>query len=57
MRRRTKPPLLGLASTKRGALESRDERLRRIDEGNALTEDEQSAKPRLVVDVAREVWG
>ena len=27
------------------------------EEGNALTEEEQWAKPRLGVDVAREVWG
>lgn len=27
------------------------------EEGNALTEEEQWAKPRLCVDVAREVWG
>lgn len=57
MSRRTKPPVLRLISTKRDPLESRDERLRRIDEGKALTEDEQSAMPRPVVDVAREAWG
>jgi len=26
-------------------------------EGNALTYDEQAAKLRLIVDVARQIWG
>ena len=75
-----KQVVLGLVTTKRGALESRDELLTRIEEaarhapldqlclspqcgfastqeGNALTEEEQWAKLRLVVDVAQEVWG
>jgi 5-methyltetrahydropteroyltriglutamate--homocysteine methyltransferase len=72
--------VLGLVTTKRGDLETKDEIHRRIEEasrfvdldqlclspqcgfsstvdGNALTYDEQVAKLRLVVDVAREVWG
>ena len=72
--------VLGLVTTKRGELESKDELKRRIDEasryvdidqlclspqcgfsstveGNALTEDEQAAKLRLVVETAGEVWG
>jgi len=72
--------VLGLVSTKRGALESKDDLKRRIDqaakfapldqlclspqcgfastvEGNDLTEAEQTAKLRLVVETAREVWG
>ena len=72
--------VLGLVTTKRGALESKDELKRRIEEaarhvaveqlclsrqcgfssteeGNALTEDEQWAKLRLIVETAREVWG
>ena len=72
--------VLGLVTTKRGALESKDELKRRIEEaarhapleqlclspqcgfsstveGNALTEEEQWAKLRLVVEVADEVWG
>jgi 5-methyltetrahydropteroyltriglutamate--homocysteine methyltransferase len=76
----SKQVVLGLVTTKRGALESRDELLRRIEgaarfapidqlclspqcgfsstvEGNALTEEEQWAKLRLVVEVAHEVWG
>jgi 5-methyltetrahydropteroyltriglutamate--homocysteine methyltransferase len=75
-----KQVVLGLVTTKRGALESKDELLRRIEEaathapleqlclspqcgfsstveGNALSEDEQWAKLRLVVEVAQEVWG
>jgi 5-methyltetrahydropteroyltriglutamate--homocysteine methyltransferase len=75
-----KQVVLGLVTTKRGALESRDDLMRRIEEasryapleqlclspqcgfsstveGNALTEEEQWAKLRLVVEVAREVWG
>jgi 5-methyltetrahydropteroyltriglutamate--homocysteine methyltransferase len=72
--------VLGLVTSKTGALETKDELKRRIDEaakylpleqlalspqcgfasteeGNTLTEDEQWAKLRLCVDVAREVWG
>jgi 5-methyltetrahydropteroyltriglutamate--homocysteine methyltransferase len=72
--------VLGLVTSKRAALESRDDLKRRIDEaakyvpleqlclspqcgfsstvdGNALTRDQQSAKLRLVVETAREVWG
>jgi 5-methyltetrahydropteroyltriglutamate--homocysteine methyltransferase len=75
-----KQVVLGLVTTKRGALESRDELLRRIEEasryapleqlclspqcgfsstveGNVLSEDEQWAKLRLIVEVAQEVWG
>ncbi len=72
--------VLGLVTTKKGALEAKDELKRRIDEaakyvpldqlclspqcgfsstveGNALTEAEEVAKLRLIVDTAREVWG
>ena len=72
--------VLGLVTTKRAALESKDELKRRIDEaakyvpleqlclspqcgfsstveGNALSIEEEKAKLRLVVEVAREVWG
>jgi 5-methyltetrahydropteroyltriglutamate--homocysteine methyltransferase len=72
--------VLGLVTSKTGALESKDELKRRIDqaakylpleqlalspqcgfasteEGNTLTEEEQWAKLRLCVEVAREVWG
>ena len=72
--------VLGLVTTKRPDLESKDDLKRRIDEaakyvpleqiclsgqcgfsstveGNALTYDQQVAKLRLVVDVARDVWG
>ena len=71
--------VLGLVTTKRGELESRDALKRRIDEaakyvpldqlclspqcgfssnaiGNLITEDDEIAKLRLVVDVAGEVW-
>ena len=77
---RAKYAVLGLVSSKLGALEQKDQIKRRIEEaarhmpleqiclspqcgfastveGNALTEDEQWAKLRLVVEVAREVWG
>jgi len=77
---RGKRVALGLVTTKRGALESKDELKRRIDEaakcadlgslclapqcgfssteeGNLLTEDEQWAKLKLIVDVAHDVWG
>ena len=72
--------VLGLVTSKTGALETKDELKRRIDEaakylpleqlalspqcgfasteeGNTLTEEEQWAKLRLCVEVAREVWG
>ena len=72
--------VLGLVTSKSGALESKDDIKRRIDEatkyvaldqlclspqcgfasteeGNVLTEDEQWAKLRLVVEIAEEVWG
>jgi 5-methyltetrahydropteroyltriglutamate--homocysteine methyltransferase len=71
--------VLGLVTTKKGALETKDEIKRRIHEaaqyldldqmclspqcgfsstvdGNALTADEQTAKLRLVAEVAQEVW-
>jgi 5-methyltetrahydropteroyltriglutamate--homocysteine methyltransferase len=80
MPRGPKRVVLGLVTTKRAALESKDELKRRIDEaakyvpleqlclspqcgfsstveGNALSIDEEKAKLRLVVEVAREVWG
>ena len=72
--------MLGLVTTKTGALESKDELKRRIDqaakfipleqlclspqcgfasteEGNTLTEEQQWAKLRMIVEVAQEVWG
>jgi 5-methyltetrahydropteroyltriglutamate--homocysteine methyltransferase len=72
--------VLGLVTTKSGALEDPDVLKRRIDEaaryvpleqlclspqcgfsstveGNVLTQDEQLAKLRLIVDVATDVWG
>jgi 5-methyltetrahydropteroyltriglutamate--homocysteine methyltransferase len=72
--------VLGLVTTKKGELESKDDLKRRIEdaakyapleqlclspqcgfsstsEGNALTEEEQWAKLRLIVEVADEVWG
>jgi 5-methyltetrahydropteroyltriglutamate--homocysteine methyltransferase len=75
-----KQVVLGLVTTKRGALETKDDLKRRIEEaaryapldqlclspqcgfsstveGNALSEDEQWAKLRLIVEVAEEVWG
>jgi 5-methyltetrahydropteroyltriglutamate--homocysteine methyltransferase len=75
-----KSVVLGLVTTKRGQLESKDELKRRIDqaakyapldqlclsgqcgfasteEGNVLSEDEQWAKLRRIVEVADEVWG
>ncbi|HEX5321374.1 MAG TPA: 5-methyltetrahydropteroyltriglutamate--homocysteine S-methyltransferase [Stellaceae bacterium] len=78
--RGSKRVVLGLVTSKRAALESKDDLKRRIDEaaryvpieqlclspqcgfsstvdGNVLTLDEQSAKLRLVAEVAREVWG
>jgi len=74
-----KQVVLGLVTTKRPALESKDEIKRRIEEasafapieqlclspqcgfsstveGNELTEDEQWAKLRLIVEIAEEVW-
>ncbi|MGH3510571.1 MAG: hypothetical protein ACRDPI_10130, partial [Nocardioidaceae bacterium] len=75
-----KQVVLGLVTTKAGALESKDDLKRRVDEaskyvaldqlclspqcgfsstveGNVLSADEQTAKLRLVVDTAREIWG
>jgi 5-methyltetrahydropteroyltriglutamate--homocysteine methyltransferase len=75
-----KQVVLGLVTTKRPELESKDLLKKRIDEasryvpleqlclspqcgfsstfeGNALTQDEQWAKLRLIVEVAEEVWG
>jgi 5-methyltetrahydropteroyltriglutamate--homocysteine methyltransferase len=75
-----KQVVLGLVTTKRGELETKDDLKRRIEEaarfapldqlclspqcgfastleGNALTQEEQWAKLRLVVDVAQETWG
>ncbi len=72
--------VLGLVTTKSGALESKDAIKRSIDEaakyaaldqlclspqcgfasteeGNTLTEDEQWAKLRMIVEVAKDVWG
>jgi 5-methyltetrahydropteroyltriglutamate--homocysteine methyltransferase len=72
--------VLGLVTTKRGELESKDDLKRRIDEagryvdveqlclsgqcgfsstveGNELTEAQERAKLRLVVETAEEVWG
>jgi 5-methyltetrahydropteroyltriglutamate--homocysteine methyltransferase len=72
--------VLGLVTTKTGALESRDEIRRRIEEaaefapldqlclspqcgfasteeGNVLAEDEEWAKLRMIVELAKEVWG
>ena len=71
--------VLGLVTTKRGQLETKDSLKRRIDqaakfvpldqlclspqcgfsstvEGNSLTQEEQAAKLRLIVETAREVW-
>ena len=75
-----KMAVLGLITSKRPELESKDMLKRRLDEaakyipldqiclspqcgfsstheGNALTEEQQMAKLRLVVETAREVWG
>jgi 5-methyltetrahydropteroyltriglutamate--homocysteine methyltransferase len=72
--------VLGLVTSKFGALEKKDDIKRRIDEatkyvpleqlclspqcgfasteeGNVLTEDEQWAKLRMIVEIANEVWG
>jgi methionine synthase II (cobalamin-independent) len=75
-----KTVVLGLVTTKRGELESKDELKRRIEEasqyvdvdqlclspqcgfsstseGNDLTEEQQWAKLRLIVETAEEIWG
>jgi methionine synthase II (cobalamin-independent) len=75
-----KQVVLGLVTTKRGELESKDEIKRRVEEasrhvdldqlclspqcgfsstveGNDLTLDQEIAKLRLVVELAREIWG
>jgi len=75
-----KQVVLGLVTTKRGALESKDELKRRVEEasrfvsidqlclspqcgfsstvdGNELSDQEQVAKLRLVVEAAEEIWG
>jgi 5-methyltetrahydropteroyltriglutamate--homocysteine methyltransferase len=80
MRKGNQQIVLGLVSSKLGALEKKDELKRRIDEaskfvapeqlclspqcgfasteeGNLLSEDEQWAKLRMIVEVANEVWG
>ncbi len=72
--------VLGLVTSKRAALENKDDLKRRVEaaaryvpfeqiclspqcgfsstlEGNALTFDDQTAKLRLVVETARELWG
>jgi len=72
--------VLGLVTTKSGALESKDVIKRRIaeashfadldrlclspqcgfastEEGNILSEDEQWAKLKMIVEVAQDVWG
>jgi 5-methyltetrahydropteroyltriglutamate--homocysteine methyltransferase len=72
--------VLGLVTSKSGALENKDDIKRRIDEaakyvdleqlclspqcgfasteeGNVLSEDEQWAKLRMIVEIANEVWG
>jgi 5-methyltetrahydropteroyltriglutamate--homocysteine methyltransferase len=72
--------VLGLVTSKAGALEKKDDIRRRIDEaakyvpldqlclspqcgfasteeGNVITEDEQWAKLRMIVEIAQEVWG
>ncbi|HEX4111862.1 MAG TPA: 5-methyltetrahydropteroyltriglutamate--homocysteine S-methyltransferase [Stellaceae bacterium] len=72
--------VLGIVSSKRGELETKDRVRRRIDEaakyvaldqlclspqcgfastelGNALTLEQQNAKLRLIVELAREIWG
>jgi len=77
---KNKQVVLGLVTSKSGALEDKDDLKRRIDEagkfidleqlclspqcgfasseeGNVLTEEEQWAKLRLIVEVADEVWG
>jgi len=77
---RDKTIVLGLATSKSGQLEAKDDIRRRItraakfipleqlclspqcgfastEEGNILTEDEQWAKLKMIVEVAQEVWG
>ena len=77
---KSKRVVLGLVTTKKGALENKDDIKRRLDEaskvisldqlalspqcgfasnaeGNQLTVDEERAKLRLIVEIAREVWG
>src|SRR5438876_9056 len=77
---KSKRVVLGLVTTKKGALEKKDDIKRRLDEaskvisldqlalspqcgfasnaeGNQLTVDEERAKLRLIVEIAREVWG
>ena len=77
---RDKVVVLGLVTTKTGALERKDDLKRRVEdasrfidvdqlclspqcgfasvvEGNALTYEEQTAKLRLVVETAEEIWG
>ena len=72
--------MLGLVTTKAGALERKDDLKRRVEEasrfidvdqlclspqcgfasvveGNALSPEEQTAKLRLVVETAEEIWG
>jgi 5-methyltetrahydropteroyltriglutamate--homocysteine methyltransferase len=72
--------VLGLVTSKSGALEKKDDIKRRIEEatkyvaldqlclspqcgfasteeGNVLSEDEQWAKLRMIVEIAEEVWG
>ena len=72
--------VLGVVTTKTGALESKDTIKRRIyeaarfadldqlclspqcgfastEEGNTLTEEQQWAKLRMIVEVAEEIWG
>jgi 5-methyltetrahydropteroyltriglutamate--homocysteine methyltransferase len=76
----SKRVVVGLVTSKSGALEKKDDIKRRLDEaakyvpleqlclspqcgfasteeGNVLTEDEQWAKLRMIVEIAREVWG
>jgi 5-methyltetrahydropteroyltriglutamate--homocysteine methyltransferase len=77
---KNKTVVLGLVTTKTGALEKKDEIKRRIEqaakfvpldqlclspqcgfasteEGNALAEEEEWAKLRMIVEIADEVWG
>ncbi len=75
-----KKVVLGLVTTKRGDLESKDDLKRRVEEasryvpieqicispqcgfsstveGNKLTQDQQVAKLRLLVETATDIWG
>jgi 5-methyltetrahydropteroyltriglutamate--homocysteine methyltransferase len=77
---RDKVVVLGLVTTKTGALERKDDLKRRVEdasrfidvdqlclspqcgfasvvEGNALSPEEQTAKLRLVVETAEDIWG